>query len=60
LNKFPNDVPAHRMVNKQSLHKGKIHFDGINLMQDLLENDGVEIKYILIIDLESFLWEPKI
>ena len=53
-------MPAHRMVNKQSLHKGKIHFDGITLMQDLLENDGVEIKYILIIDLESFLWEPKI
>ena len=33
---------------------------GITLMQDLLENEGVEIKNNQIIDLEKYLWEPKI
>ena len=44
FNKFPTDVPAHIVVNKQGLLSGKMHFDGITLMQDLLENEGVEIK----------------
>ena len=39
---------------------GKMHFDGITLMQDLLENEGVEIKGNQIVDLEKYLWEPKI
>lgn len=60
LNKCPSEVPAHRVVNKQGLLTGKMHFDVINLMQDLLENEGVEIKDNQIIDLEKYLWEPKI
>ena len=60
LNKCSSDVPAHRVVNKQGLLTGKMHFDGITLMQDLLENEGVEIKDNQIIDLEKYLWEPKI
>ena len=60
LNKCPSDVPADRVVNKQGLLTGKMHFDGITLMQDLLENEGVEIKYNQIMDLEKYLWEPKI
>jgi methylated-DNA-protein-cysteine methyltransferase-like protein len=28
-------------------------------MQDLLENEGVEIKNNQIIDLEKYLWEPS-
>ena len=60
LNKCPSDVPAHRVVNKQGLLTGKMHFDGITLMQDLLENDGVEIKDNQRIDLEKYLCGPKI
>ena len=29
-------------------------------MQDLLENEGVAIKDNKIIDLEKYLWDPKI
>ena len=32
------DVPAHRVVNRKGLLTGKFHFDGTNLMQQLLEN----------------------
>ena len=37
-NSHEKDVPAHRVVNKVGLLTGKHHFDGTNLMQQLLEN----------------------
>ena len=36
-------IPAHRVVNKQGLLTGKFHFDGVTLMQQLLENEGIEV-----------------
>lgn len=59
LNKCPNDVPAHRVVNQKGLLTGKIHFDGITLMQDLLENEGVVIRNNQIVDLEKHIWIPS-
>jgi len=35
------DVPAHRVVNRMGLLSGKHHFEGTNLMQQLLESEGV-------------------
>ena len=37
------DVPAHRVVNRKGLLTGKHHFEGTNLMQQLLENEGIEV-----------------
>ena len=59
LNKCPNDVPAHRAVNQKGLLRGKIHFQGITLMQQLLENEGLVIENNQIVDLEKYLWEPS-
>ncbi|HIG32879.1 MAG TPA: MGMT family protein [Flavobacteriales bacterium] len=56
LNKCPNDVPAHRVVNQKGLLTGKVHFEGITLMQQLLENEGLVIENNQIIDLEKHLW----
>lgn len=53
------DVPAHRVVNRKGLLTGKLHFDGTNLMQQLLENEGIEVRDNQIIDFESHFWEPK-
>jgi methylated-DNA-protein-cysteine methyltransferase-like protein len=33
-----DDIPAHRVVNRNGLLTGKFHFDGTNLMQQLLES----------------------
>jgi len=52
------EIPAHRVVNRKGLLSGKMHFDGINLMQELLENEGIIIKNNQIIDLEKYLWKP--
>ncbi len=54
------DVPAHRVVNRKGLLSGKHHFSGTNLMQQLLENEGVEVIDNQIIDFEKVFWEPEI
>jgi methylated-DNA-protein-cysteine methyltransferase-like protein len=53
------DVPAHRVVNRKGLLTGKMHFDGINLMQELLEGEGIPIKNNQVVDLEKYLWQPE-
>jgi len=53
-----DDIPAHRVVNKAGLLTGKHHFDGTNLMQQLLESEGVIIKELQIVNLEKYFWDP--
>ncbi|GAB7255994.1 MGMT family protein [Polaribacter sp. OB-PA-B3] len=61
MNKAHNleDVPAHRVVNRKGLLTGKHHFDGTNLMQQLLENEGIVVKENQIIDFDKVLWNPS-
>ena len=54
------DVPAHRVVNRVGLLSGKHHFDGTNLMQQLLESEGVEVVENQIVDFKAHFWEPII
>ena len=54
------DVPAHRVVNRKGLLTGKHHFDGTNLMQQLLENEGIVIVDNQIQNLDSVFWTPEI
>ena len=61
MNKSHNqteEVPAHRVVNKKGLLTGKHHFDGTNLMQQLLENEGVVVIENQIQNLEEVFWNP--
>jgi methylated-DNA-protein-cysteine methyltransferase-like protein len=52
------DVPAHRVVNKQGLLTGKFHFDGVTLMQQLLENEGIVVIDNQIQDFDKVFWDP--
>ena len=54
------DVPAHRVVNRNGLLTGKMHFDGTNLMQQLLENEGIVVVDNQIVDFEKVFWQPKV
>lgn len=53
------DVPAHRVVNRKGLLTGKHHFEGTNLMQQLLESEGVTVIDNQIQDFEKVFWEPS-
>ena len=52
------DVPAHRVVNSKGLLTGKHHFQGTNLMQQLLESEGVKIKENTVQNFNNHFWEP--
>ena len=52
------DVPAHRVVNRLGLLTGKQHFEGTNLMQQLLESEGIEVKENQILNFDQYLWNP--
>ena len=53
-----NETPAYRVVNRKGLLTGKFHFDGISLMQDLLENEGIRVIDNQVKDFESVFWDP--
>lgn len=53
------EIPAHRVVNRKGLLTGKHHFDGTNLMQQLLESEGIVIENNQIVDFEKHFWEPE-
>jgi methylated-DNA-protein-cysteine methyltransferase-like protein len=52
------EVPAHRVVNRKGLLTGKHHFAGTNLMQQLLENEGIVVIENQIQDFERVFWDP--
>jgi len=52
------DVPAHRVVNRIGLLSGKHHFEGTNLMQQLLESEGVTVKDNQVQDFDTVFWNP--
>ena len=52
------DVPAHRVVNRNGLLTGKFHFAGINLMQQLLESEGVRVVDDAVQGFDRLFWDP--
>lgn len=57
-NSFPQ-IPAHRVVNRNGLLTGKNHFSSPTMMQELLKNEGIEIKDDQIQNFKKVFWKPK-
>jgi methylated-DNA-protein-cysteine methyltransferase-like protein len=57
---LPEFIPAHRVVNRFGLLSGKHHFNGQNLMQQLLENEGITIENDQIVNFEKHFWDPNV
>jgi methylated-DNA-protein-cysteine methyltransferase-like protein len=51
-------VPAHRVVNRQGLLTGKIHFSPPEQMQQLLEKEGVKVVNDKVVDFQKKFWDP--
>ncbi len=51
------EIPAHRVVNRVGLLTGKHNFKGVNLMQQLLENEGVKINNNQVENFENYFWD---
>ena len=56
---FP-PVPAHRVVNRQGLLTGKHHFGSENLMEELLQNEGVRVDDDKVVEFNCLFWDPGV
>ena len=52
------DVPAHRVVNRNGLLTGKHHFPGTFAMQQMLEEEGVEVEEDQVVNFKALFWDP--
>ena len=52
------DVPAHRVVNRNGVLTGQHHCPGTRLMEQLLENEGISIRDDQIVDFKKYFWDP--
>lgn len=53
-----SDVPAHRVVNRNGVLTGKHHFGAPDIMQQLLEKEGVRITNDQIQNFDAIFWDP--
>lgn len=53
------DVPAHRVVNRNGLLTGKHHFGGTFAMQQLLEAEGVKVDNDKVVNFDKVFWDPS-
>lgn len=51
-------VPAHRVVNRNGLLSGKVHFGKYTSMASLLESEGISIKNNSIVNFKEHFWDP--
>ena len=51
-------IPAHRVVNRNGLLTGKMHFTSPTKMQELLEAEGVIVEQDQIKSFSSVYWDP--
>ncbi len=51
-------VPAHRVVNRNGMLSAKAHFSPPELMQQLLEGEGVIVANDTIVNFEKHFWDP--
>lgn len=51
-------VPAHRVVNRNGLLSGKIHFGG-DTMEQLLESEGISVEDNQVQNFKQLFWNPS-
>lgn len=51
-------VPAHRVVNRNGLLTGRHHFSSSNIMQQLLENEGIVVIDNQVQNFQQVYWNP--
>lgn len=56
----PENIPAHRVVNRKGLLTGKHHFGHPEIMQQLLENEGLIIQNDAIVNFSEKFWDPAL
>lgn len=53
------DIPAQRVVNRNGLLTGKHHFPGTRVMEQMLEDEGVQVVDDKVVDFQKHFWDPE-
>ena len=51
-------LPCHRVVNRNGVLTGKVHFGDIHLMEELLRSEGVEFDDKGSVVMKKYFWQP--
>ena len=54
------EIPAHRVVNRNGLLTGKMHFSTPTEMEERLLSEGIIISEDKIKDFQNIFWDPNI
>ena len=52
------DIPAHRVVNRNGMLSGKMHFGTPTRMEELLKKEKIKVVDDEIVDFEKKFWDP--
>lgn len=53
-------VPAHRVVNRNGMLTGKVHFNPPESMQQQLEKEKIKVIDDTIVDFDKHFWDPAV
>ncbi|MBI1836021.1 MAG: MGMT family protein [Flavobacteriia bacterium] len=53
------NIPAHRVVNRNGMLTGKMHFATPSEMQELLEKEGLIVENDTIQNFKTIFWNPS-
>ncbi len=54
------EIPAHRVVNRNGILTGKMHFSTLTEMEERLINEGIQVKNDQILEFQKIFWDPNI
>ncbi|MEO7531416.1 MAG: MGMT family protein [Sediminibacterium sp.] len=54
------DIPAHRVVNRNGMLSGKMHFATPTRMEELLKKEKIKVEEDTIVDFERKFWNPAV
>jgi methylated-DNA-protein-cysteine methyltransferase-like protein len=53
------EIPAHRVVNRNGLLTGKMHFSSPTAMEERLKKEGVNVTNDQIVEFQKIFWDPN-
>lgn len=57
MNQCPEDIPAHRVLNRNGVLTGRAAF-GENKMVELLRAEGIEVANNKVVNFKNLFWDP--
>jgi methylated-DNA-protein-cysteine methyltransferase-like protein len=54
------DIPAHRVVNRNGMLSGKMHFATPTQMEEFLKREKVKVVDDVVVDFEKKFWDPAV